>query len=157
MSNTLNGAVNPADFFKQKEIGGKRYTIQALDGWTAWDGWTLILQTVAPVFGEVLDSRNVDEEAAMFEKQNTFREVLTIVSHNLNKPEMRSLVNKMLEGAACEWEVINIDKHFKEKVHLMMELIVFATEVNFKGFFTQSDMFQSMLGGLGKVMSGIET
>lgn len=154
--NTLNPTVNPADFFKQKTIGGKVYTIKALDGWTAWDGWTLILETVAPVFGEVIDSRNVDEEAAMFEKQNTFREILTIVAHNINKPEMRSLINKMLEGASCDGATINIDSHFKEKVHEMMELIIFSLEVNFQGFFTQSDMFHSMLGGLGKVMNGIE-
>lgn len=156
MSNTLQGgAPNPEDFFKQKVIGGKRYGIQALSGWVAWDGWTLILETIGPVFGEVLDSRNVDEEAAMFEKQNTFKEVLTIVSHNINKPEMRNLVDKMLQGASCEGQTINIDEHFKEKVHEMMELIIYALEVNFQGFFTQSDMFQSIMGGLGKVMNGI--
>lgn len=152
----MNQQLDPANFFKQKQIGGKRYSICALNGWDAWDGWTLIMETVAPVFGEVLDSRNVSEEAMMFEKQNTFREILTLVSSNINKPEMRQLIMKMLEGAACEGESINVDAHFKEKAHEMMELIIFALEVNFKGFFTQSDMFQSMMGGLGKVMNGID-
>ena len=152
---TLSPVVNPADFFKQKTIGGKVYTIQALDGWTAWDGWALILETVAPVFGEVIDSRNVDEDASMFEKQNTWREVLTIISHNINQPQMRTLITKMLDGVACDGVSINIDSHFKQKVHEMMVLIIFALEVNFEGFFTQSDMFQSMVGGLGKVMNGI--
>ncbi len=159
MSNTLssnNSAPSADDFFATKEIGGKKYSIQSLDGWVAWDGWTLILETVAPVFGEVLDSRNVDEEAAMFEKQNTFREILTICSHNINKPEMRVLVSKMLEGATCESETIDINKHFNKNVHEMMELVIYAFEVNFNGFFIKSDMFQSMLGGLGKVMNGIE-
>lgn len=152
----MSNILNPEDFFKQKQIGGKRYSIVALNGWDAWDGWTLILETVAPVFGEVLDSRNVDEEAMMFEKQNTFREILTLVSHNINKPEMRMLIMKMLNGSSCEGAIIEIDSHFKEKAHEMMELIIFALEVNFKGFFTQSDMFQSMMGGLGKVMNGID-
>lgn len=150
-----NNTVNPADFFKQKKIGNRRYSIVALSGWDAWDGWTLILETVAPVFGEVLDSRNVDEEAMMFEKQNTFREILTLVSQNINKPGMRVLIARMLEGSSCEGASIDINEHFKEKAHEMMELIIFALEVNFKGFFTQSDMFQSMMGGLGKVMNGI--
>lgn len=152
----MDNKPNPEDFFKQKSIGGQRYSVVSLSGWAAWDGWTLIMETVAPVFGEVLDSRNVDEEAMMFEKQNTFREILTIVSHNINKPEMRLLIAQMLEGSTCEGTTINIDTHFKEKAHEMMELIIFALEVNFKGFFTQSDMFQSMMGGLGKVMNGIE-
>lgn len=153
--NTINNIPNPEDFFKQKEIGGKRYSINSLSGWEAWDGWTLILETVAPVFGEVLDSRNVDE-SMMFEQQHTFKEVLTIISHNINKPEMRSLIVKMLHGVSCDGTNIDIDEHFKEKVHEMMELIIFALGVNFKGFFMQSDIFQSMMGGLQKVMGGID-
>lgn len=148
--------INPEDFFKQKEIGGKRYNIVALSGWAAWDGWTLIQETVAPVFGEVLDSQATPEEVAMFEKQNTFREILALVASNINKPEMRVLIAKMLNGATADGVPVDIDKDFTGKVHHMMELVIFALEVNFKGFFTESDMFQSIMGGLGKVMTGIE-
>jgi hypothetical protein len=147
-----NNIPNPADFFNQKEIGGDRYNITALNGWDAWDGWTIIMETVAPVFGEVLDSRNIDEEVAMFEKQNTFREILTIVSLNVGKPAMRNLIATMLQGATCNGNPVDINKDFTGKAHRMMELIVHAMEVNFKGFFTESDMFQSIMGGLGKVM-----
>lgn len=144
---------NAQEFFNQKEIAGKRYSITALPAWEAVHGTTLLMTTLAPVFGEVLDSRNVDEEAAMFEKQNTFREILTIVSNNMHKQEMLVLVEKMLKGVTCDGQPIDVNIHFQGKVHEMMELIVFALEVNFKGFFTQNDMFQSMMSGLGKVMS----
>lgn len=144
-------------FFNTKQIGGRNYTIQALAGWDAWKGWTLILETVAPVFGEVLDSRAVDQDVAMFEKQNTFREILSIVASNVHKEEVNMLIGKMLSGATCDDKTIDIDSHFRAKAHEMMELIVFALEVNFKGFFTQSDMFQSIMGGLGKVMSVTES
>ena len=114
------------------------------------------MTTIAPVFGEVLDSRNVDQEAAMFEKQNTYREILTIISNNLHKPDMMNLVQQMLNNVTCDGERINLDTHFQGKVHEMMELIIFAMEVNFKGFFTQNDMFQSLMKGLGKVMTATE-
>lgn len=147
---------NPSDFFNQKEIGGKRYNLIALNSWEALHGTTLLMTTLAPVFGEVLDSRNVDEEVAMFEKQNTFREILTIVANNLHKPDMMTLVQQMLNGVTCDGQSVNINTHFQGKVHEMMELIIFAMEVNFKGFFTQNDMFQSLMKGLGKVMTATD-
>lgn len=143
------------EFFNQKEIGGDRYNVVALNGNDAWDGWTLILKTIAPVMGEVLDSRNTSEEAMMFEKANTWREVLTIVTRDLNTPEFKYLTSKMLQGTTKNGEPLNIEKDFTGKVHRMMELIMFALEVNFKGFFTESDMFQSLIGNLGTVMTGI--
>lgn len=152
----MNSVPNMADFMNQKEISGSRYNIQALNGWDAWDGWAIILEMIAPVFGEVLDSRNIDEDAAMFEKQNTFREILTIVAHNVNKPQMRGLISQMLLGATKDGQPLDINKDFQGKANQMMELIIFALEVNFKGFFTESDMFQSLMGGLGKVMSATD-
>ena len=146
----------PEDFFKQKEIGGNRYTIVALGAIAAYKGATILSKTIAPVFGEVLDSRNVDEDAMMFEKQNTWREVLTIITDNINTPEVDELVFKMLEGVTCNGERIDLDEHFKGKVHELVELIMYALEVNFKGFFTGNGIFQSIMGGLGKVMKGTE-
>ena len=144
----------PEDFFNSKTIGGKRYTVTALGAIKAWQGWTLILKTMAPILGEVIDSKNIDADVAMFEKQNTFKEILSIVASNLHDPEMDALVFQMLEGACCEGELItDLDTHFAGKVHLMMELIIYATEVNFKGFFTESDIFPSLMQGLGKVMT----
>ena len=151
----MQGSIKPEDFFTQETIGGKRYTIQKLNGWDAWDGWTLILNMIGPIFGEVIDSRNVDEEM-MFEKQNTFREVLTIVTSKLREPEMRQLVNQMLKGATVDGQPLDINEHFSGgNVHRMQEVVVYALKENFQGFFTESDIFQSVMGGLSKVMTGI--
>ncbi len=152
----MSNPLNPADFFSDKQIQGKSYTVVALNTWDAWDGWTLILKTIAPVFGEVLDSRNVDE-AMMFEKQHTFKEILALVARDIHQPEMRVLVAQMLNGATCNGEVINMDTHFGNgKVHEMLEVVIYALEVNFKGFFTQNDMFQSFIKGMSTVMGGID-
>lgn len=151
----MQNTIKPEDFFTQETIGGKRYTIQKLNGWDAWDGWTLILSTIAPIFGEVLDSRNVDEEM-MFEKQHTFKEVLTILTHNIRKPEMRVLINQMLQGATVDGLPLDVDKEFGNgNVHNMQQVIIYAMKENFEGFFTESDIFQSVMGGLSKVMTGI--
>lgn len=146
--------LKPQEFFTQKEIGGKRYTIQKLSGWDAWDGWALILEMIGPIFGEVIDSRNVDEEM-MFEKQNTFREVLTIVTSKIRTPEMRQLIGQMLTGATVDGAMLDIDKDFQGSIHHMQELVVYALKENFEGFFTESDIFQSTMSGLQKVMTGI--
>jgi len=146
----------PEEFFTQDTIGGKRYNIQKLNGWDAMDGWLLVLETIGPVFGEVIDARNVDEEM-MFEQKHTFREVLTIVTSKLRTPEMRNLIAKMLNGATVDGERLNIDEHFRGEVHRFQELVVYALKENFQGFFTESDIFQSVMGGLSKVMQGIET
>lgn len=150
----MNSIPNPADFFKEKVIGGKRYTIKPLGGRAAWKGWTLILKTVAPIMGEVLDSGRVSEEAAMFEKSNMFREVLTIIASNACTPEVDQLIEGMLVGATCEGQSFDIDSHFMGKAHHMMDLVIFALEVNFKSFFTESDTLQSIMGGLTKMMGG---
>ena len=154
MNNTQD--FNPSEFFNQKEIGGSRYTITALNGWDAWDGWTLILETVAPVFGEVLDSKNVDSELLQYEKQDTFKSILALVAKNINTHEMRVLISKMLNGATKDGVVLDIDKDFRGKAHLMMELVMYCLEVNFKGFFTESDMFQSTTGMLGKILGSTQ-
>lgn len=144
----------PESFYTQETIGGKRYTIQKLNGWDAMDGWLLIMEMIGPVFGEVIDARNVDEEM-MFEKQNTFREVLTIVTSKLRTPEMKTLMYQMLEGATVDGEKLNVEEHFRGNVHHMQELVIYALKENFQGFFTESDIFQSVMGGLSKVMKGI--
>lgn len=144
---------NAADFFNQKVIAGKQYDVVALGAWDALNGATLLAKTLLPVFGEAMDSQNVDEEVAMFEKQNTWREVLTIITTNIHNQEIMQLVNQMLAGCTCDGEAFNIDTHFRGKVHEMVELIIFAVEVNFKGFFTENAMFQSLMGNLGKVMT----
>lgn len=153
----MSNIPNPADFFNQKVIQGKRYNVTALGAWDALDGTTLLATVFAPVLGEVLDSKNVDQEVAMFEKQNTFKEILTLVTGNLNKPEMKELVDKMLRGVTCEGEHIDVNAHFTGKVHELMELIIFAVEVNFKGFFTQGAMFQSLQEGLGMVKGALDS
>lgn len=151
----MQGSMKPEDFFTQNVIGGKRYTIQKLNGWDAWDGWALILKIIGPVFGEVIDSRNVDEEM-MFEKQNTFKEVLTIVTSKIGEPEMRSLIAQMLQGATVDGMPLDINKDFGAgNIHHMQALIVYAMQENFQGFFTESDIFQSVMAGLSKVMTGI--
>ena len=150
----MQNSIKPEDFFTQEVIGGKRYTIQKLNGWDAWDGWALILKMIGPVFGEVIDSRNVDEEM-MFEKQNTFREVLTIVTSKIGEPEMRILIAQMLHGATVDGKPLDINEEFRGNVHRMQELVVYAMKENFQGFFTESDIFQSVMGGLSKVMTGI--
>lgn len=150
----MNSAVpNPADFFTQKEINGKRYTINKLGGWDAYDGFTLIMKIVGPVFGEVLDSKNVDEEATMFDKQNTFREILTIVTMNLRDPEFKMLINRMLVGATVDGEPLNVDKEFQGNFENMLELIVYCVTENFSGLFTRNGTMQSLTEVLGKVMT----
>ena len=147
---------NPADYFKnQKIIGGKRYSIQSLRGRASLKGFATLIKIAGPVFGEVIDSRNVDEDIAMFEKQNTFREILTLVTNNIDSDDMWMLVDQMLAGATCESESIDYDAHFEGDINGLIELIVYALEVNFKKLFTENAMFQSTIKGLGKVMSGI--
>jgi hypothetical protein len=151
----MQNTINPEQFFSSKTINGKRYSIQPMPVWTAWNGWTLILKTIAPVFGEVLDSRNVDE-SMMFEKANTFREVLTILATNLHTAEMLTLIQQMLQGSSCESAPLDVETAFLGKGPEMMELIMYAFEVNFKGFFTQSDIFHKLTEGMGKIMGGTD-
>lgn len=152
----MSNLPNPEDFFKSKIIAGKRYTIQALPVWDAYDGCALLTELVLPVMGEWLDASRVSEETMMFEKQNTFREIMTIAAQNINKPEMKTLVNRMLQGVSCEGESISVEEHFKGKIHHMMELIVYAFEVNFKDFFMESDITQSLMGGVSNLMGGLQ-
>ena len=46
----MQNTIKPEDFFTQENIGEKRYTIQKLNGWDAWDGWTLILNMIGTIF-----------------------------------------------------------------------------------------------------------
>ncbi len=140
----------------EKVINGKTFTVKPLSVRDGWRGWTLILQMVGPIFGEVVDSRNVDE-ALMFEKQNTFREILTIVTSKLGTPEMENLIDQMLVGCQVDGQPLSLESHFAGSIHSYQTLIMFAFEVNFKGFFTESDIVQSAMTGLQKVMSGIVT
>lgn len=140
-------------YFKQhdKIINNKTFTIKPLGVKAGWRGWTLLLEMVGPIFGEVIDSRNVDE-AMMFEKQNTFREILTIVSSKLRTPDMEALIDEMLVGAQVDGQPLDVERDFAGSIHSYQTLIMFALEVNFKGFFTESDIFQSVTDGFHKMM-----
>lgn len=146
---------------RKKTIGGKTYTINLLSTWDCFKGSRTLLKTIAPVMGEVLDSKNVDEDYSSFNKANTFKEVMGLIADDLDKPEIDKLIAKMLIGASNDEGVQfnnfeDLDKDFRGKPELFMEFVFFLFEENFKGFFTENVITRSWKGVLSKVMQPTE-
>lgn len=142
---------------RKKQIGDKTYTIVLLGTMDAFKGSRTLLKTIAPVMGEMLDSKNVDEEYAAFQKSSTFKDVMKMIAYDLDKPEIDELISKMLMGCSNDEGVTfntykDLDQDFQGSPELFMELIMFMLEENFKGFFTENAITRSWKGILSKVM-----
>lgn len=80
--------------------------------------------------GEVLDSKNVDEDYATFNKVNTFKDIMSLIAEDMEKPEIDKLIAKMLMGSTNDEGVQfnsfeDLDKDFRGKPALFMEFIFF--------------------------------
>lgn len=142
---------------RKKTIGGKTYTITVLSTWECFKGSRVLLKTIAPIMGEVLDSKNVDEDYATFNKISTFKDIMNLIAEDMEKPEIDKLIAKMLMGTSNDEGVQfnsfeDLDKDFRGKPALFMEFIFFLFEENFKDFFTENVITKSWGGMMKKVM-----
>lgn len=118
-----------------KEINGKIYKIQLLNGEDGLDLWEFLLQKLLPSVGTGLDS--MQHDSLMDGSPTTFAEAMIHLSTRLEGNTLKSISLSLFDGAAVDGKPLDFKEDFKGNYGAWRTLLAYAMKENFGSFFEE--------------------
>lgn len=119
---------------KQKEIGGKTYSVKLLNTSTGLVVGQRVLEAAGPAIGVLLDRKSNDGFIVPGE-DSLYTEVFIAISRQLHALGLVDLIKQLFVGLTCNGQPVDFETHFAGNYGELFAVTEYALMENFSGLF----------------------
>jgi hypothetical protein len=119
----------------QKTIDNKIYTIELFTTTKGIQIAAEIFKLIGPSAGNMVDSMKAEAEFSL-DNQYIFTTVIQLLVDRLGEADVAAFVQALVSGVQCNGKPIDYETHFRGNYPLLVELIIWTLQENYKGSFT---------------------